>query len=93
VLIEMYLAGVSVRRVEDITEVLWGKRLGAHEVIDYSGLPGSDAFPDRWTHHLQVELRNVLLQAILLADQRSEQLEQHVARCEAGEQRGSNLSE
>ena len=24
-LIEMYLAGVSVRRVEDITEVLWGK--------------------------------------------------------------------
>ena len=23
-LIEMYLAGVSVRRVEDITEVLWG---------------------------------------------------------------------
>ena len=24
-LIEMYLAGVSVRRVEDITEALWGK--------------------------------------------------------------------
>jgi putative transposase len=23
-LIEMYLAGVSVRRVEDITEALWG---------------------------------------------------------------------
>ena len=26
-LIEMYLAGVSVRRVEDITEALWGSRL------------------------------------------------------------------
>ena len=25
-LIEMYLAGVSVRRVEDITEALWGAR-------------------------------------------------------------------
>lgn len=27
-LIEMYLAGVSVRRVEDINEVLWGTRVG-----------------------------------------------------------------
>ena len=25
-LIEMYLAGISVRRVEDITEALWGTR-------------------------------------------------------------------
>jgi putative transposase len=25
-LVEMYLAGVSVRRVEDITEALWGTR-------------------------------------------------------------------
>ena len=25
-LIEMYLAGVSVRRVEDITEALWGQQ-------------------------------------------------------------------
>jgi transposase-like protein len=25
-LIEMYIAGVSVRRVEDITEALWGTR-------------------------------------------------------------------
>ena len=25
-LIEMYLAGVSVRRVEDITEALWGSK-------------------------------------------------------------------
>ena len=26
-LIEMYLAGVSVRRVEDITQALWGTRV------------------------------------------------------------------
>lgn len=31
-LIEMYLAGVSVRRVEDITEVLWGTRVSAGTV-------------------------------------------------------------
>ena len=28
-LIEMYLAGVSVRRVEDITETLWGKKVSS----------------------------------------------------------------
>jgi putative transposase len=28
-LVEMYLAGVSVRRVEDITEALWGTRVPA----------------------------------------------------------------
>ena len=28
-LIEMYLAGVSVRRVEDITEAMWGTRVAA----------------------------------------------------------------
>jgi len=31
-LIEMYLAGVSVRRVEDITEALWGARVSASTV-------------------------------------------------------------
>ena len=31
-LIEMYLAGVSVRRVEDITQVLWGTRVSAGTV-------------------------------------------------------------
>ena len=31
-LIEMYLAGVSVRRVEDITEALWGQRVSAGTV-------------------------------------------------------------
>ena len=29
-LIEMYLAGVSVRRVEDITEALWGSKVSLH---------------------------------------------------------------
>ena len=31
-LIEMYLAGVSVRRVEDVTELLWGSRVSASTV-------------------------------------------------------------
>jgi putative transposase len=33
-LIEMYLAGVSVRRVEDITEALWGSRVSATTISD-----------------------------------------------------------
>lgn len=32
-LIEMYLAGVSVRRVEDITEALWGSKVGCGRSI------------------------------------------------------------
>ena len=28
-LVEMYLAGVSVRRVEDITEAMWGTRVSS----------------------------------------------------------------
>ena len=33
-LIEMYLAGVSVRRVEDITEALWGSRVSPSTISD-----------------------------------------------------------
>jgi transposase-like protein len=33
-LVEMYLAGVSVRRVEDITQALWGTRISASTVSD-----------------------------------------------------------
>jgi len=33
-LVEMYLAGVSVRRVEDITEALWGTKVSASAVSD-----------------------------------------------------------
>jgi transposase-like protein len=32
-LIEMYLAGVSVRRVEDITQALWGTRVGLPGIL------------------------------------------------------------
>ena len=35
-LLEMYLAGVSVRRVEDITEVLWGTRVSPGTVSNLS---------------------------------------------------------
>src|SRR6516225_4168273 len=52
-LIEMYLAGVSVRRVEDITEALWGTRVSPSTVSDlnkkiygtgwYSGLVACNA--------------------------------------------------
>ena len=33
-MMEMYLAGVSVRRVEDITEALWGTRVSASTVSE-----------------------------------------------------------
>ena len=33
-LVEMYLAGVSVRRVEDVTEALWGTRVSPSTVSD-----------------------------------------------------------
>jgi putative transposase len=33
-LVEMYLAGVSVRRVEDITETLWGSRVSAGTISE-----------------------------------------------------------
>ena len=33
-MIEMYLAGVSVRRVEDITEALWGQRVSPSTVSE-----------------------------------------------------------
>ena len=33
-LIEMYLAGVSVRRVEDITEVLWGTKVSPSTISE-----------------------------------------------------------
>ena len=37
-LIEMYLAGVSVRRVEDITQALWGSRVSASTVSELKGI-------------------------------------------------------
>jgi len=38
-LIEMYLAGVSMRRVEDITEALWGTRVRVGETLTYMNFP------------------------------------------------------
>ncbi len=35
-LMEMYLAGVSVRRVEDITEALWGTRVSLKRELEMS---------------------------------------------------------
>jgi transposase-like protein len=37
-LIEMYLAGISVRRVEDITEALWGTRVSPSTVTQQEDL-------------------------------------------------------
>ena len=31
-MIEMYLAGVSTRRIEDVSEILWRERVGGHRV-------------------------------------------------------------
>jgi transposase-like protein len=55
-LIEMYLAGVSVRRVEDITEALWGSRVSSSTISDlnkkayeniekWRNLPITEEFP------------------------------------------------
>ena len=40
-LIEMYLAGVSVRRVEDITEALWGTRVTERWICEPRSVAGS----------------------------------------------------
>ena len=37
-LIEMYLAGVSVRRVEDITEALWGSKVSPSTISELTAL-------------------------------------------------------
>ena len=37
-LIEMYLAGVSVRRVEDITETLWGSKVSPSTISELTAL-------------------------------------------------------
>jgi putative transposase len=38
-LIEMYLAVISVRRVEDITEALWGTRVSPRNVVGFISMP------------------------------------------------------
>ena len=51
-LIEMYLAGVSVRRVEDITEALWGTRVSPGTVSNLN-----KRFMRRSRHGATVPLR------------------------------------
>jgi Transposase, Mutator family len=40
-LVEMHLAGVSVRRVEDITEALWGTRVSPSTVSELNQRSGA----------------------------------------------------
>src|SRR5436189_819376 len=47
-LIEMYLAGVSVRRVEDITEALWGTRVSPSTVAGVNQEVGGNS--EAWTN-------------------------------------------
>ena len=46
---EMYLAGVSVRRVEDITEALWGMQVSAGTVSDLNKKMYERI--DKWRNH------------------------------------------
>src|SRR5262249_15382731 len=48
-LIEMYLAGVSVRRVEDITEALWGTRVSPSTVSNLNQKIYGQI--EAWRHH------------------------------------------
>jgi len=64
-LIEMYLAGVSVRRVEDITEALWGTRVSPSLVSDLNQKIYTKI--DAWRNRkLQVEYRYVFLDGLWL---------------------------
>ena len=58
-LVEMYLAGVSVRRVEDITEALWGTRVSPSTVSElnqkiYAQIEAWRNRPDRGRARLRV---------------------------------------
>jgi len=55
-LIEMYLAGVSVRRVEDITEALWGAKVSPSTVsqLNQEIYKKIDAWRNRWPAPLKL---------------------------------------
>ena len=61
-LIEMYLAGVSVRRVEDITEALWGSKVSPSTIseLNKKAYAGVVLLPD-FQHHRPVGLRCFLV--------------------------------
>jgi len=55
-IVQMYLAGVSVRRVEDITEALWGTRVSSGRV---NGVQQNDRVgPDSW-YRISAQLSGV----------------------------------
>ena len=55
-LIEMYLAGVSVRRVEDITEALWGSKVSPTTTSERS--PPSQGRKLKYNHPLPAGTRH-----------------------------------
>ena len=64
-IVQMYLAGVSVRRVEDITEALWGTRVSSGTVSKLNQKVYKHI--ERWrTQVLEGEYRYVFLDGIVL---------------------------
>lgn len=64
-LVEMYLAGVSLRRVEDITQALWGTRVSASTVSDLNQKIYRQI--EKWRHQPLVgEFPYVFLDALCL---------------------------
>ncbi len=64
-LIEMYLAGVSVRRVEDITEALWGTKVSPGTISNLNKRVYSHI--EEWrSRRLQYEYPYVYLDGIYL---------------------------
>ena len=64
-LIEMYLAGVSVRRVEDITELLWGTKVsnkdGFREILGAAeGMKGTNNLTERVNREIRRRTRAIV---------------------------------
>ena len=66
-LIEMYLAGVSVRRVEDITEALWGTRVSSGTISSLNQKAYENIDIEKWrsrplkTHYPYVYVDGIFL--------------------------------
>ena len=58
-LIEMYLAGVSVCRVEDITEALWGSKVSPATISELNKKAYCDFLSEHWT---RIRTNNVIEQ-------------------------------
>ena len=56
-LIEMYLAGVSLRRVEDITEALWGTGVSPGTVSNLNSEPVNATGSREWANNLRQDRR------------------------------------